>query len=144
MSCLSSSQPYELVAIGAFFGLVPDLDLLLSPLIRGAHRCAGSHSFLAAVWMSCAWAVSLLMVAPKLGIFEAVDTTTLLVTTTVVFASVFIHAIEDSFSRGGCRLFYPLSRKRIRGPVRYDDIATNSAITVVAAAVILVTLGSQG
>jgi membrane-bound metal-dependent hydrolase YbcI (DUF457 family) len=134
-------DPYLLIAVGALFGIAPDFDLLLSPLFRGAHRSAGSHSLLASFVASASWAVVLVFVAPALDPSLAADENTLASTTAVVFLSMFVHAAEDSLSIGGCRLFYPLSKRRFRGPVRYDDIATNSVLMAIAVAVILASSG---
>ena len=141
MSVAVPCDPYLLIAVGAFFGILPDFDLLLSPLFRGAHRSAGSHSLLASAVASASWVVLLVFVAPVLDSSLVADGDTVASTTVVAFLSMFVHAAEDSLSIGGCRLFYPLSKRRFRGPVRYDDIVANSVLMAAAVAVILASSG---
>jgi membrane-bound metal-dependent hydrolase YbcI (DUF457 family) len=52
-----------------------------------------------------------------------------------------LHAAEDSLTLAGCALFYPLSRRRWSGPVRYDDVVANALLSSAAALVIIAGLG---
>ena len=141
VSVVAPCDAYVLMAIGAFFGILPDFDLMLAPLYRGAHRSVGSHSLMASAAAAACWATLLVFVAPAMDHSLTADRDTALSTTTVVFLSMFAHAAEDSLSVGGCRLFYPFSRRRFRGPVRYDDVVANSILIVVAVVVILASSG---
>lgn len=141
VSAVVPCDPYGLIAVGALFGILPDFDLALSPLFRGAHRSAGSHSLLASAIASASWAALLMFVVPALGPTVAVGESTIVATTAVVFLSMFVHALEDSLSVGGCKLFYPLSNRRVRGPVRYDDLVANSVLAATAVGVIIASSG---
>jgi len=125
----------ELILVGGLFGVLPDFDVMLTPLWPRAHRSAGSHSLLAAVCMAATWYVVALMALSQLGLFEGQDF--VVASSVTAFAAAFLHAAEDSLTKQGCRLLFPLSRRRVRGPVRYDDPVTNAALSVLALAAIL-------
>ncbi len=58
--------------------------------------------------------------------------------TCVVLLSVFLHALEDSWTLYGCKLLYPASRKVFNGPVRYDDLGANLMIALIALSVLAI------
>ncbi len=125
----------EMILVGGLFGVFPDFDVVLTPLWSRAHRSAGSHSLLAAVCMAATWYVVALMVLSPLGLFGGQD---LVVASCITaFAAAFLHAAEDSLTKQGCRLFFPLSSRRLSGPVRYDDPVINTTLSLLALAAIL-------
>jgi len=135
VSALAGAGHLELVLVGGLFGMLPDLDVVLTPLHAQAHRSVGSHSLLAAVCMAATWYVVALMVLSKFDLFDGQDF--VVASSVAAFAAAFLHAAEDSLTKQGCRLLFPLSRRRLRGPVRYDDPVTNAALSVLALAAIL-------
>ena len=133
MSSLTGADPYALMVIGAFFSIVPDFDILLSGLSRRVHRSPATHSLLAAVLLAVAW----WMVTTNVALLSSVPSVP---SASVVFLSVFLHAVEDAATFQGCRFLYPVSRRLYKGVVRYDDRAANAVLIVLAAAVTLVAL----
>ena len=123
-----------LIAVGGFFGILPDFDLVLSPLWRRAHRSAGSHSLIAAASMGVAWYAAVVFVIEPYSILSLGSAAE--ASAAVAFGAAFLHAAEDSLTVQGCRLMYPLSRRRWRGPVRYDDIASNAILSLVSVAIV--------
>jgi membrane-bound metal-dependent hydrolase YbcI (DUF457 family) len=135
MSMLSPQAALSLMAIGAAFGVLPDIDILFSGLGKRVHRSPATHSILASSIMALIW---LLLVVPAAQILDPnpLSGVPLLPSTAVAFAASFLHSAEDSLSVYGCRLFYPLSRRIIRGQVKYNDWATNGLLSFVAIAAI--------
>lgn len=142
MSLVAGEGFVELVMVGGFFGILPDFDLMLSPLWRGAHRSVASHSLLASFLAAGGWFVVLRLVIEPWGLMDA--TGLLLPSILVAFSASFAHAAEDSLTRQGCVLLYPLSRRRLRGPVRYDDVATNTLISLCAVLALLLSASTSG
>ena len=68
------------------------------------------------------------------------DTIPLLPSTVVVFMASFVHTLEDSLTFQGCKLFYPLSRRRYKGVVRFDDVVVNAILIVIGIGVTLIFL----
>jgi membrane-bound metal-dependent hydrolase YbcI (DUF457 family) len=132
----------ELMVIGGFFGILPDFDLLFSHIWNRAHRSVGSHSLIAAGMMALAWYLVVRFIVEPQGFVELGSL--LMPSAVVAFAASFLHAAEDSMTKQGCRLLYPVSRRRFRGPVRYDDLATNSILYLAATVVIIVCMARQG
>ena len=130
-----------LVGVGGFFGILPDFDLVLSPVIPRVHRSAGSHSVIASAIMALAWYAAVGFVLEPNGILDLGSTAE--ASAVVAFAAAFLHAAEDSLTLQGCRLMYPFSRSRWRGPVRYDDIASNAILSLVSIAVIWLSVGAD-
>jgi membrane-bound metal-dependent hydrolase YbcI (DUF457 family) len=133
VSALAGTEPYALLVLGAVFGIAPDFDILLSGLSRRVHRSPATHSLLAAVLLAVAW----WMVTTNMALLSSVPAVP---SASVVFLSVFLHAAEDAATFQGCRFLYPVSRRRYKGVVRYDDRAANAVLIVLAAAVTLVAL----
>jgi membrane-bound metal-dependent hydrolase YbcI (DUF457 family) len=137
---LGEASP-ELVAVGGLFGILPDLDIALSSVWPGAHRSAGSHSLMAAMLMALAWYSVVVLILNPAGVLTAGSVGA--ASAAVAFVAAFVHAMEDSLTRHGCRLLYPLSRRRWRGPVRYDDIASNAALSLIAVLALLYFAGAN-
>jgi len=136
VSLLFRQDTISLMAIGAAFGVLPDIDILLSGFGKRIHRSPATHSLLASSIMALVW---LLLVVPMGQVlnpnpFSGVP---LLPSTAIAFLASFLHSAEDSLSVYGCRLFYPVSRRVFRGPVRYDDWAANGVLSFVAVAAIV-------
>jgi membrane-bound metal-dependent hydrolase YbcI (DUF457 family) len=140
LSEVSGSDWLQLVAIGAAAGLIPDIDVLLAPLSRRAHRSIWTHSLFASVLLSGIWFAVVLTALRGTGLPFAGDGAATASIATVFFAS-FAHAGEDSATIQGCRLLYPLTRRRFSGPFRYDDIVTNWLISIASLAVLLACVG---
>lgn len=140
LSFLTGEDLFALVAVGSVAGIAPDFDLLLAPMARGIHRSAASHSLLAAVVLSSSWAAVLVLLMSEADA-PMLDGGFVLASSLVVFLSVFLHAAEDSLTIAGCTLLYPVSRRRWKGPVRYDDFLVNTAISASAVLVALVCAG---
>jgi membrane-bound metal-dependent hydrolase YbcI (DUF457 family) len=130
-------ESYDLLVIGAAFGVFPDFDIIFSGLSRKMHRSPATHSILASCVMAIAWTV-LLMSADSLWVLNALDDVSVLASSVTVFAASFVHAVEDSLTLQGCRTLFPLSGRVYKGPVRYDDLATNAALGVIAIVLIVV------
>jgi membrane-bound metal-dependent hydrolase YbcI (DUF457 family) len=141
ISAVTGEDVLTLCAIGAVAGIAPDFDLALAVFSRRVHRSPASHSLLAAAIMALAW-LSVLSLLMRWAGSGHIDSGYVLASTLAVFVSAFVHAAEDSLTLAGCALFYPLSRRRWSGPVRYDDIVANVVLSAAAALVILAGLGS--
>ena len=139
VSALAGAGHLEMILVGGLFGVLPDFDVMLTPLWPRAHRSAGSHSLLAAVCMAATWYVVALMALSKFGLFDGQDF--VVASSVTAFTASFLHAAEDSLTKQGCRLLFPLSRRRLRGPVRYDDPVTNAALSLMALVAILCCCG---
>jgi len=122
--------------IGGLFGVLPDIDIVASGLSRTAHRSPATHSLLGAATLTVFWTVFYMGASIFLGSEHALPIP-LSVSSMTVFSSAFLHAAADTASFSGCRALYPLSRRKFKGPVRYDDWAANSAMSLVALGVIL-------
>ncbi|MCJ7562536.1 MAG: metal-dependent hydrolase [Thermoplasmata archaeon] len=133
---LSGGEPISLIVLGGFFGIFPDFVLIFSGLSRRVHRSAASHSLLASVLFALAWAVLLISVSGT-SQMSWLDTIPLLPSTVVVFMASFVHTLEDSLTFQGCKLFYPLSRRRYKGVVRFDDVVVNAILIVIGIGVTL-------
>ena len=140
VSVVAGEDYLSLVAIGAVAGVVPDIDALIPLLSRRIHRSAATHSALAATILSVAWMIALSGLS-RMTTLGLPGTGYLLSSGFVVFASAFGHAAEDSLTVAGCRLLYPFSRRRWKGPVKYDDPVANTALSAAAAVVLLLTAG---
>jgi membrane-bound metal-dependent hydrolase YbcI (DUF457 family) len=127
------------MVLGAAFGLVPDLDLLLSGFGRKVHRSPASHSLMASFILGILWMTALIILRDRLS-FDLLQGIPIPSTSLVVFFSSFLHAAEDSLTLYGTRLLFPISKRTFRGPVRYDDYFANLALCALAALLILVSL----
>jgi membrane-bound metal-dependent hydrolase YbcI (DUF457 family) len=125
----------EYLIVGGLFGILPDFDIAFTPLWARAHRSVGSHSLLAATCMAVVWCMVALTFSSDIGFF--VGSEGIIASAVTAFAAAFVHAAEDSLTKQGCLLLYPLSRRRFKGPVRYDDIAANAALLLLALAAIV-------
>lgn len=141
ISFVTGEDPFSLVAVGAVAGVLPDVDALIPLLSRRIHRTPATHSVSAAAMLALAWTM-LISAISHLEWTANPDTVYVLSTGLVVFVSAFVHAAEDSLTVAGCRLFYPFSRRRWRGPVKYDDPVANAALSAIAAVVLVMTAGS--
>jgi membrane-bound metal-dependent hydrolase YbcI (DUF457 family) len=140
ISVMTGEDLLTLGAVAAIAGIAPDFDLLFAAVSRRIHRSPASHSLLAAVLMALAWLSALSVLMHWTG-SERIDAGFILASTLAVFLSAFLHAAEDSLTLAGCALFYPLSRRRWSGPVRYDDVVANALLSSAAALVIIAGLG---
>lgn len=140
MSCLTGEDTVTLVAVGCVAGVAPDYDLLLARITQRVHRSVASHSLLAAVALSCCWAAILLILRYEY-LSSVLDMRYISSSALVVFMSAFMHAAEDSLTMAGCILFYPISKRRWTGPVRYDDFAANAILSAVAVLAIVACAG---
>jgi membrane-bound metal-dependent hydrolase YbcI (DUF457 family) len=135
ISAFAGGGDIEFLLVGGLFGILPDFDIALTPLWARAHRSAGSHSLLAAACMAAAWYIIVRTLVSDLGLFDTAEG--VVASAATAFAAAFVHAAEDALTKQGCLLLYPLSRRRFRGPVRYDDLVANTALTFLAFAVIV-------
>ena len=129
----------ELVLLGALAGVLPDLDVLLKPLHPEVHRSAWSHSIGASMAASAALLLFMTVLSPVLLDWDIGETESL-ACAGVVFLSMFMHSAGDSFTRSGCRLLYPFSKRRFSGPFRYDDVVANATLSLAAMAAIAILL----
>ncbi|MCD6461382.1 MAG: metal-dependent hydrolase [Thermoplasmata archaeon] len=118
----------EAAAVGAFFGVLPDMDIILHGAGAMRHRGPLSHSLLASILISLAALILLPFVPRGLPVHPGSWIPA------VAFLASFLHSAVDSLTPSGTLLFYPLSRKRFRGGVRYDSIWANVLISAVALA----------
>lgn len=139
VSSLTDQPTYDLAVIGGFFGVAPDLDLLFAGLGKRVHRSPATHSLLASIGFMCVWGLAVLSEGHLTGT-GYLSATPVLVSSLVVFSSVFVHALSDSATVYGCRLMFPLTSRVFRGPVRYDDAAANTLLLLLALVVIAVAL----
>ncbi len=130
----------QLVITGAAAGLIPDIDVLLAPLSRKVHRSIWTHSLFASALLSGIWCAVVLMVLRGTGLPFDNDAVAAASIATVFLAS-FAHAVEDSLTIQGCRLLYPITKRRFAGPFRYGDIITNWIISIVSLVVLLASVG---
>ena len=108
--------------IGGIAGVLPDMDIYADKIHVAAHRGAWSHSLMASIL------AAIISFAPLYymgyGMFSAYVTIT-------VFSAFFLHAIADTMTYSGTYLLYPLSKRRYRGFVRYDNIFMNSFLIII-------------
>jgi len=142
VSFAAGQPPLFLAVVGGLFGVVPDLDLLFSGLGKNVHRSPATHSLLASVLFACAWAIAVFSENRLFGT-EHLDAVPLWISSLAVFVSAFLHAASDSATIHGCILMFPLTRRRFRGPVRYDDVAANSLLLVLSVAVTTASFGLE-
>ena len=121
--------------------MLPDLDLLLVPLHRRAHRAPWSHSLGASLMATGAWLAILLVAAPRIGL-EPICQVSVSASAAVVFLGSFLHSVEDALTRYGCQLLHPISRRTYRGPFKYDDKAANTVLSLLS--LLLITLSMLG
>jgi len=136
VSLLFRQDSISLMAIGAAFGILPDIDILFSGFGKRIHRSPATHSLLASSIMALAW---LLLIGPTGQVLDPNPFAGIpsLPSTAIAFLASFLHSAEDSLSVYGCRLFYPVSSRVFKGPVRYDDWAANGVLSFVAVAAIV-------
>ena len=119
---------YVLMAsAGAFFGVLPDGDIIISTLGLGEHRGAYSHSLGSSVIMGiiAVLGAHYLFYYPfKLSLYLGF----------VAFSASFLHDLTDALTYSGVKLFWPLSKRRYRGFVRYNSIVANMAIIIICLA----------
>jgi len=139
VTSLFGLESFDLYVVGAFFGILPDFDVLLSGFGRGVHRSPASHSLIASVAATAIW-VLLLFAIKDMSSLQILCRAPISSSALTAFCASSLHVLEDSFTRQGCRALYPLSRRSFRGPVRYDDKAANAVLSLVALAMILVAL----
>ncbi|UCE91753.1 MAG: metal-dependent hydrolase [Methanobacteriota archaeon] len=142
VSLVTGEHTLSLAAIGAVAGVVPDVDAAIPLLSRRIHRSAATHSVLAAAMLALAWVVVLSGLSHLVPQVQP-ETEYVLSSGLAVFASAFVHAVEDSLTVAGSRLFYPFSRRRWRGPVKYDDPIANAALSAAAAVALVLIAGSH-
>ncbi len=115
-------------AVGAFFGILPDWDIILQDLGGPRHRNVWSHSLLSSailsIMMFALWHMYPLYVPRDSWL--------------VVFTATFLHTAADSLTYSGTRMFFPFSGRTIRGEVRYDSIAANTLLILSCPAAIIV------
>ncbi|UCE44862.1 MAG: metal-dependent hydrolase, partial [Methanobacteriota archaeon] len=128
-----------LLLVGGVAGMLPDLDLLLVPLLRRAHRSPWSHSLGASLMTTGAWLAILLVVARWIGL-EPIYQVSVSASAAVVFIASFLHSVEDALTRYGCQLLHPLSRRIYRGPFRYDDMAANAVLLLLSLILIMLSM----
>ncbi len=125
------AYPLLFAWIGGFFGALPDLDVVFSQFGVMEHRSVLSHSLLAAMIATGFMALILWTrpldsnVVESFNILYNNKALTLLVT----FIGVFSHANLDSLTHSGTHLFYPFTKKRYTGWIKYDNILANIAVT---------------
>ncbi len=117
--------------------MVPDVDILLSGISKTAHRSAATHSFLGAAMITVLW-ITLSLGLDSLGAQAYLPSVPLVVSSATVFLAALLHAAADALSTSGCRMLFPFSRRRFRGPVKYDDWAVNLSLALVAAGAIMI------
>lgn len=139
VTSLFGLESFDLYFVGAFFGILPDFDILFSGFGRSVHRSPASHSLIASLAATAIW-VLLLCAIRDVSSLQMLCRIPISASALAAFCASFLHVLEDSLTRQGCRALYPFSRRTFRGPVRYDDIAANAALNVVALAGILVAL----
>ena len=126
------TNPLLFAWIGGFFGALPDVDVVFSQFKIIEHRSIWSHSLLAALLITAfmglvLWARPLdSSVVEGFNILYNNKGLTLLVT----FIGVFSHANLDSLTHSGTFLYYPLTKKRYTGWIKYDNTLANVAVTI--------------
>lgn len=125
-----------LMTLGGLFGVLPDVDMVAGGLSREVHRSPATHSLLGASIFTALW-VSFLLVIQALTGQESIVVIPMFSSSLTVFLASFLHAAADTVSVSGCRALYPLSKRKFKGPVKYDDWAANSAVSLVASGAIL-------
>lgn len=118
--------------IGGVAGVMPDMDIYADKAHIAAHRGAWSHSLLASV------IASILTFIPLY--YLKFPTYSSLWTSLTVFSAFFLHAIADTMTYSGTYLLYPLSKRKYKGFVRYDNPVANAGLILLClAALILLT-----
>ncbi len=122
--------------LGAFFGVLPDADVIFHGAGPLRHRGVWSHSLLSSTVLSLL-AGSGVFAVENMGVynFEPAWWWSFFVGSVAFFAS-FFHTWADSLTRGGAYLLFPLSRRKFRGRWRYDSFIPNTGLVVAGALVI--------
>lgn len=114
---------------GAFFGVLPDADIILDSLGIGGHRGVYSHS----LGSSAALGVLTLIGAHHIFYLPIKES---MYFGSLAFLSSFLHIVTDSMSYSGVRLFWPISGKKYRGFMKHDNIAANLLIILLCALIL--------
>ena len=114
---------------GAFFGVLPDADIILDTLGIADHRGVYSHSLGASMVIGAiASGFSYLVFdfPMKESIYMGV----------LGFLASFLHTVTDALTYSGARVLWPLNRRKFRGFIRYSNLAANLLVMLLCLAVL--------
>ena len=119
-----TGMEYILMAsAGALFGVLPDADIILSALHIAEHRGAYSHSLGSSVIMA-------IITSPIVYLFFDFTIKESAYLGALAFTASFFHTLADTMTYSGTRALWPLSDKKYRGFVRFNNIPANLFIIV--------------
>jgi membrane-bound metal-dependent hydrolase YbcI (DUF457 family) len=126
---------YRLPLSGAFFGILPDFDIFLAKLGIAEHRGAYSHSLGSSIVLSGTVFCGLYFGAGwERGLVFWLSA--------VVFLATLLHTVTDCLTYAGAKLFYPLSGRKLKGGLKYDDWLVNGLLILLC--VLLIAYFGQG
>lgn len=121
IACYTKNLNVYYPVFGGLFGILPDFDVFLNKLGIAKHRGAYSHS------LGSSFVISLIFFLLSI-FFTSWKIDFIFYLTITVFLATFMHSLLDSLTFGGTILFYPISKKRFGGRIKYDDFIINSLL----------------
>ncbi len=107
--------------VGALFGVLPDADVMLDVLGIAEHRGAYSHSIFSSILFG-------IIVGPVAHFVFSFSLKTSVLLGLLASAASFSHVLTDALTYSGVRIFWPFSKKKYRGFIRYNNIPANLLI----------------
>ncbi len=115
---------YTLMGLtGALFGVLPDADIMLDAVGIARHRGAYSHSIFSSILFG-------IIVGPVAYFLFSFSPKTSVLLGLLASAASFSHVLTDTLTYSGVRIFWPFSKKKYRGFIKYDNIPANLLIIV--------------
>lgn len=106
---------------GALFGVLPDADIIPSAIGLGEHRGAYSHSLGSSIILAIITSFIVYLFfdfSPEESFYLGI----------VAFSASFLHTLLDTLTYSGTKALWPLSKKKYRGFIRYNNIPANLLI----------------
>lgn len=123
-SHIFSTNYYLFGLVGAFYGLLPDYDIYLQKMGVMMHRSVISHSFISSIIYSLSPILFSYFIEKNISYYY------FLLSVNAFFA-ILSHNIMDSLTRGGVKLLYPISKRKIKGPFKSNDALPNILIIAI-------------
>lgn len=114
--------------LGGISAVIPDLDVIFALTEEKAHRSPLSHSFGSSLVITAAMMIVCVAVAESSEFIFA--DWMLAPIFAALFLSAFSHPATDSLTRAGTSLLWPISSRRYRGTLKYNDLVANSSLSI--------------
>ncbi len=134
---LKTELPFgDLILIGAFFGILPDIDIFIRK-----HRGPLTHSLMTSIVVFLS--IIILSIINFDNIFSNLLTWDC---AAVASIAIFSHTIADSLTPLGVPLYYPLNKRKnfhfplIGGRLKYDNSFANKIIEISSISILIIVL----